>query len=228
MNVFRLQRCGREVFLFRGIWISLGFCVCSFWRDFHEAVWQPSRFWTHFDVSRGFRCLAVSEKGIDLRWKLTAGLYIAGLRFLSYDEAPSRQLGDKSVWTCDLIILTIVQLSEDVDARLIVDVACRRGQELNSVLEKRKIFDLMLIKAGTNDLTMGVAPNMMLHDVQALHEECQMGVVRTVDLRVSQRFFNFRRCRCPQWWSELQLGRSYDSTYGLWKSDGLHFSKADF
>ena len=33
--------------------------------------------------------------------------------------------------------LTAVQLSEDVDARLIVDVACRRGQGLGSILEER-------------------------------------------------------------------------------------------
>ena len=43
-----------------------------------------------------FRCLTASEKGIGLRWKLAAGLHMAGLRFSPYVEVPSRQLGDKS------------------------------------------------------------------------------------------------------------------------------------
>ena len=76
-----------------------------------------------------------------------------------------------------------MQLSEDVDARLIVDVACKRGQGLGSVLEKRGPFDLMLIMAGTNDLAMGVVPGMVLHSIQALHAGCQMGADRTVALR---------------------------------------------
>ena len=84
-----------------------------------------------------------------------------------------------------------MQLSESVDARLIVDVACRRGQELGSVLEERGRFDLILIMAGTNDLAMGVAPDMVLHSIQALHAECQMGGVRTLALRVPQSFFTF-------------------------------------
>ena len=92
---------------------------------------------------------------------------------------------------CGLNGLTAVQLSEDVDARLIVDVACRRGQGLGSVFEERGPFDLMLIMAETNDLAMGVAPGMVLHSIQALHAECQMGGVRTVALRVPQSFFTF-------------------------------------
>ena len=34
---------------------------------------------------------------------------------------------------------------------------------------------------------------MVLHSIQTLHAECQMGSVRTVGLRVSQSFFPFRR-----------------------------------
>ena len=37
---------------------------------------------------------------------------------------------------CGLNALTAVQMSENEDARLIVDAACRRGQGLGSVLEK--------------------------------------------------------------------------------------------
>ena len=80
---------------------------------------------------------------------------------------------------CGLNGLTAVQLSEDVDARLIVDVACSRGQ------------GLMLIMAGTNDLAMGIAPGMVLHNIQALHVECQIAGVRTVALRVPQSFCTF-------------------------------------
>ena len=90
---------------------------------------------------------------------------------------------------CGLNGLMAVQLSEDVDARRIVDVACRRGHGLGSVLEERGPFDLLRIMAGTNDLAMGVAPGMVLHSIQVLHGECQKGVVRTVALRVPQSFF---------------------------------------
>ena len=82
-----------------------------------------------------------------------------------------------------------MQLSEDVDTRLIVAVACRRGQGLGSILEERGPFDLVLIMAGTNDLAMGVAPGMVVHSIQALHAECQMRGVRTVALGVPQSFF---------------------------------------
>ena len=92
---------------------------------------------------------------------------------------------------CGLNGLTAVQLSEDVDARLIVDVACSRGQGLGSYLEERESFDLMLIMTGTNDLAMGVTPGMVLHSIQALHAECQMAGVRTVALRVPQSFLTF-------------------------------------
>ena len=56
-----------------------------------------------------------------------------------------------------------------------MDVACRRGQGLGSVLEAREPFDLLLIMAGANDLVLGVAPGMVLHSIQALHAKCQMG-----------------------------------------------------
>ena len=80
------------------------------------------------------------------------------LLFSPYGEALSRELGDLDVWVCGLNVLTAVQMSENEDARLIVDAACSRGQGLGSVLEKRGAFDLMLIMAGANHLAMGVAP----------------------------------------------------------------------
>ena len=49
---------------------------------------------------------------------------------------------------CGLNGQTAVQFSEDEDedARFIVDVACRRGQELGSVLDERSLpFYLLLI-----------------------------------------------------------------------------------
>ena len=54
-------------------------------------------------------------------------------------------------------VLTTVQMSENEDARLIVDAACWRDEGLGSVLKKRRTFDLMLIMAGTSHLAMGVA-----------------------------------------------------------------------
>ena len=37
--------------------------------------------------------------------------------------------------------------------------------------------------AGTIDLVTGVAPGMVLHNIQTLHAECQMEGVRTLVLR---------------------------------------------
>ena len=73
------------------------------------------------------------------------------------------------------------------DARLIVDTTCRR-------------VNLMLIMASTSHLAMEGAPCMVLHSIQTLHAECQMGSVRTVGLRVPQSFFHFRgsELRWPQ------------------------------
>ena len=59
-----------------------------------------------------------------------------------------------SVGVCGLNGLTAVQLSEDEDARLIVLVACRRGEGFVSVLDERGPVDLLLIMAGTYDLAM--------------------------------------------------------------------------
>ena len=76
---------------------------------------------------------------------LTAGFYKAAQRFSPYGEALSRELGDVGVWVCGESGLTAVQLSEDVDARLIVEGACRRGQWLGSFLEERGPFDLQRV-----------------------------------------------------------------------------------
>ena len=66
---------------------------------------------------------------------------------------------------CGLNVLTTVQMSENEDARLIVDAACWRDKGLGSVLEKRRAFDLMLTMAGISHLAMGVAPCMVLHRI---------------------------------------------------------------
>ena len=87
--------------------------------------------------------------------------------------------------------LTAVHLSGDVGARFIVDVACRRGQGLGSVLEEQGPFDLMLIMAGTKDLAMGVAPGMVLHSIQAMRANFQMRHPQS-GVRVPQSFFIFK------------------------------------
>ena len=61
---------------------------------------------------------------------------------------------DVNVGVCGLNGLTAVQLSENEDARLIVLVACRRGQGFVSVLDERGPVDLLLIMAGTYDLAL--------------------------------------------------------------------------
>ena len=45
--------------------------------------------------------------------------------------------------------------------------------------------------AGTNHLAMEGAPCMVLHSIQTLHAECQVGGVRTVGLRVPRTFSTF-------------------------------------
>ena len=44
--------------------------------------------------------------------------------------------------------LTALQLSENEDARLIAHLTFKHGQELGSVLDGRKPFDLLLIMRG--------------------------------------------------------------------------------
>ena len=126
---------------------------------------------------------------------LTAGFIMAGQHFSLDDEALRMNLEYVDVSVFGLYGLTAMQLSEDVDGRLVVDVACTRDQGFGSVLEERGPFDLMLIMAITYDLAMGVAPGMVLHSIQTLHAECQMGDVRTVALRVPPVLLRFRGIR---------------------------------
>ena len=79
--------------------------------------------------------------------------------------------------------LTALALCEEVDAWLFVDVGCKRGQQLGSVLEERVPLDVLLIMAGMNDLVLRVAPGMALHSTQTLRAECQLKGVVTVALR---------------------------------------------
>ena len=97
--------------------------------------------WEHLNMTLGQNCWSNSGDS------LTAGFHMTGQRFSPNGEALS--LGDLDVCMCGVHGLTAVQLSENEDARLIVDVACRRGQGLGSVLEESKPFDLLLIIAGT-------------------------------------------------------------------------------
>ena len=105
---------------------------------------------------------------------------MSGQRISPYGEGLSRALEDWDVCVCGLKRLKELELSEEEDARLMMDVGCRRGQQLGSVLEERVSFDLLLIMAGTIDLVTGVAPGMVLHNIQTLRAECQMeGVLRS-------------------------------------------------
>ena len=62
-----------------------------------------------------------SEDGGD---GLTAGIHMTGQRFSPYGESLSRELADWDVSVCGLNGLTALELSEEEDARLIVDVGC--------------------------------------------------------------------------------------------------------
>ena len=129
----------------------------------HRGAWSLPDAGEAGPMPQWFSAPALSEKKV-LAYgdSLTAGFYMAGQRFSPYGEALSRELGDVDMWVCGLSGLTAVQLFEGVDARLIVDVACRRGQGLGSILEERGPFDLVVIMVGTNDLAMGVAPGVVL------------------------------------------------------------------
>ena len=99
---------------------------------------------------------------------------MTGQRSPPYGEHLSRDLGDLDVCVWVLSGLR----PEEVDARLFVDVGCKRGRHLGSVLEERVPLDVLLIMAGMNDLVMRDAPGMALHSTQTLRAECQMrGVV---------------------------------------------------
>jgi len=114
---------------------------------------------------------------------LTAGIYMTGERSSPYGESLCRELGDLDVCGCVLNGLTALALCEEVDAWLFVDVGCKRGQQLGSVLEERVPLDVLLIMAGMNDLVKRVAPGMALHSTQTLRAVCQMRGVVTVALR---------------------------------------------
>ena len=79
---------------------------------------------------------------------LTTGFPMTSQRFSPYGEGMSRELEDFDVCVYGLKGLTAVQLSEDENARLIAHVAYRHGQELGSVLDDRRPFDLLLIMQG--------------------------------------------------------------------------------
>ena len=102
----------------------------------HRGAWSLPDAGEAGPMPQCFSAPALSEKKV-LAYgdSLTAGFYMAGQRFSPYGEALSRELGDVDVWVCGLSGLTAVQLSEDVDARLIVVVACRRGQGLGNLCE---------------------------------------------------------------------------------------------
>ena len=82
-----------------------------------------------------------------------------------------------------------MHLSGDVAARFIVDVACRRGQGLGSVLEEEE--DRMLIMAGTKDL----AKSCSWHGAsQHPGPACRVSNGRRPHsgVRVPQSFFTFK------------------------------------
>ena len=114
---------------------------------------------------------------------MTAGIHKTGQRISPYGEVLSKALADWDVCVFGLNGLKALELSEEEDARLMVDVGCRHGQQLGSVLEERVSFGLLVIMAGTIDLVTGVAPGMVLHNIQTLRAQCQVEHVRTVVLR---------------------------------------------
>ena len=65
-----------------------------------------------------------------------------------YGERLSRELKDLDVCVYGLKGLTTVQLSKEEDARLIVHLAVRHDQELGSVLDDQRPFDMLLIMQG--------------------------------------------------------------------------------
>ena len=81
---------------------------------------------------------------------------------------------------CVLNGLTALALCEEVDAWLFVDMGCKRGQQLGSVLEERVPLDVLLTISKMNDLVLRVAPGMALHSTQTLRAECQLKGVVTV------------------------------------------------
>ena len=73
---------------------------------------------------------------------------MTSLRFSPYGERLSRELKDLDVCVYGLKGPTTVQLSKEEDARLIAHLAVRHGQELGSVLDGQRPFDLLLIMQG--------------------------------------------------------------------------------
>ena len=83
-----------------------------------------------------------TENGNDY---LTTGFLMISQHFSSYGEGISRELEDFDVCVYGLKGLTAGQLSEDKDARLIAHVVFKHDQELGSVLDGRRPFNLLLL-----------------------------------------------------------------------------------
>ena len=76
---------------------------------------------------------------------LTTGFLIRSQHFSSYGQGISRELEDFDVCVYGLTGLTVVQLFENEDVRLIAHVVFKHDQKLGSVLDDRRPFDLLLI-----------------------------------------------------------------------------------
>ena len=78
---------------------------------------------------------------------LTTRFLMTIQRLSPYGERLSREL-KKLGCVCAALKLTTVQLSKDENARLIAHLGFWHGQELASVLDDEKPFDLLLIMQG--------------------------------------------------------------------------------
>lgn len=155
---------------------------------------------------------------------------------------------------CGLSGRTAEELLERADAEAIRDVGYRKGAGLRHLLKAHGPFDLVLIMLGTNDISMGAAPEIVFEDIRRLHALCHERGTPTMALSMPPTEFLYTEpvsqayrdcwdqvngllrewatspsrledCGCqPLFADTAELVPWFQE--GSYESDGLHFSPA--
>mmetsp|Transcript_25746 Transcript_25746/g.47051 ORF Transcript_25746/g.47051 Transcript_25746/m.47051 type:complete len:270 (-) Transcript_25746:104-913(-) len=164
-------------------------------------------------------------------------------QFLVHDLMPTLAT---DVWMCGLNGLTAEQLARDVDEDMILDSSRRRGAGLRAILQDKGPFDMALIMAGTNDLSLEGIPDAssILQSIKALHRACHSAGVHSISMSiptgrpVDDMYTEYYALRDTvnsmlESWSRTSPGVAlhidtsrivpFDS-HVFWEPDGLHLS----
>lgn len=186
---------------------------------------------------------------------MTAGYHSRGKRFAPYGKFLAERLTPHihaEVWVCGLGGYTAQELSQEADAKVIIDGQNRKGMGLRHILDKHDPFDLVLIMLGTNDVAEYTNSEYIFKNIKKLHAICHKARTRTAILSIPESEFLFEEpadTLCNERWQEVNLLlKGWASTEeaaglvslhvdtgnlvpwtehgGLFERDGLHFTPA--